>query len=67
MSAVYREMRYGQTPVSDGARLIFSLRCLRDVLEVLAVEKLEQRLAELERPTLVLQAQRDDYAAPCAH
>jgi hypothetical protein len=42
MSAVYREMRYGQTPVSDGARLIFSLRCLRDVLEVLAVEKLEQ-------------------------
>jgi hypothetical protein len=47
MGCVYREMRYGSTSVSDGAKLIFALRCLRDVLETLMVEKLEARLDEM--------------------
>jgi hypothetical protein len=33
MGCVYREMRYGSTPICDGAKLIYSLRCMRDVIE----------------------------------
>jgi hypothetical protein len=47
MSSVYREMRYGQTPVNDGSRLIFALRCMRDVLETVHIERLEARVAEI--------------------
>jgi hypothetical protein len=50
MGNVYREMRVGTTKIADGTRLIYSLRCMRDVLETIAVERLEDRLDELERP-----------------
>ena len=47
MGCVYREMRYGTTPIADGAKLIYSLRCMRDVIETLMIEKLEARLDEM--------------------
>jgi len=47
MGSVYREMRLGLTPAQDGARLIFALRCMRDVLETLHIERLEARVAEI--------------------
>jgi len=48
MGAVYREMRQGTTKIADGTRLIYALRCMRDVLETIAVERIEDRLDELE-------------------
>jgi hypothetical protein len=48
MGCVYREMRQGTTKIADGTRLVYSLRCMRDVLETIAVERLEDRLDELE-------------------
>ena len=48
MGCVYREMRYGHTAVNDGARLIFALRCMRDVLETVAIERVEARLDAME-------------------
>jgi hypothetical protein len=48
MGAVYREMRYGQTAVSDGTRLIYSLKCMRDVIETLLLQQLDERLTKLE-------------------
>jgi hypothetical protein len=47
MGCVYRDMRYGSTPIGDGAKLIYSLRCMRDVIETLMIEKLEARLDEM--------------------
>ena len=48
MGAVYREMRRGQTPIADRSRLIYSLRCMRDVIETIAIERLEDRLNQME-------------------
>ena len=48
MSAVYREMRLNKTAICDGAKLIYSLRCMRDVLETVVLERIEDRLAQLE-------------------
>jgi hypothetical protein len=48
MSNVYREMRCGQTAIADGTKLIFSLRCLRDVLEAITLGRVERRLDEIE-------------------
>jgi hypothetical protein len=48
MGAVYREMRTGKTPIVDGSRLIYSLKCLRDVIETAALERIESRLEQLE-------------------
>jgi len=43
-------MRYGQTAIADGTKLSFSLRRLRDVLETITLERVEQRLTRLEGP-----------------
>jgi hypothetical protein len=48
MGAVYREMRTGKTAMGDGAKLIYSLRCMRDVLETIMLERIESRLEQLE-------------------
>jgi hypothetical protein len=48
MGAVYREMRTGKTAMGDGAKLIYSLRCMRDVLETVVLERIESRLEQLE-------------------
>jgi hypothetical protein len=48
MGNVYREMRQGTTKIADGTRLIYALRCMRDVLESLALERIEDRLDQLE-------------------
>jgi hypothetical protein len=48
MGAVYREMRTGKTPVADGTKLIYALRCMRDVIETVVLERIESRLEELE-------------------
>ena len=50
MGNVYREMRQGTTKIADGTKLIYSLRCMRDVLESVALERLEDRLDQLEGP-----------------
>lgn len=50
MGAVYREMRLGSTQISDGTKLIYSLRCMRDVIETIALERIEVRLDQLEGP-----------------
>ena len=50
MGNVYREMRFGQTQISDGTRLIYSLKCMRDVIETLTLERLDERLTRLEEP-----------------
>jgi hypothetical protein len=50
MGCVYREMRKGTTPIGDGSRLIYSLRCMRDVIETIALDRLEDRLQRLEDP-----------------
>jgi hypothetical protein len=52
MGNVYREMRYGHTPVGDGTRLIFALKCMRDVLETIGIERIEKRLDEMEGRTI---------------
>jgi hypothetical protein len=44
MGNVYREMRYATTPIADGTKLIYSLKCMRDVIETIALERLEQRM-----------------------
>jgi hypothetical protein len=44
----YREMRTGKTAMGDGAKLIYSLRCMRDVLETVVLERIESRLEQLE-------------------
>ena len=46
MGCVYREMRYGTTEIADGTKLIYSLKCMRDVLETITLERLEQRMDE---------------------
>jgi hypothetical protein len=48
MGNVYREMRQGTTKIAEGTRLIYALRCMRDVLESITVERIEDRLDELE-------------------
>jgi hypothetical protein len=48
MGCVYREIRQGQTPIGDGTRLIYSLRCMRDVIETIALERIEDRLDQME-------------------
>jgi hypothetical protein len=48
MGAVYREMRTGKTPMADGSRLIYSLKCMRDVMETVILERIESRLEQLE-------------------
>lgn len=48
MGNVYREMRQGTTKIQDGTRLIYSLKLMRDVLETIALERVEVRLDELE-------------------
>jgi hypothetical protein len=48
MGAVYREMRTGKTPIADGTRLIYSLKCMRDVIETVLLERIESRLEQLE-------------------
>lgn len=48
MGNVYREMRNGTTKIADGTRLIYSLRCMRDVIETITLERLEVRLEQLE-------------------
>jgi hypothetical protein len=48
MGAVYREMRTGRTTISDGAKLIYSLRCMRDVIETVVLERIESRLEQLD-------------------
>jgi hypothetical protein len=48
MGNVYREMRQGTTKIADGTRLIYCLKCMRDVLETIAVERIEDRLDQLE-------------------
>ena len=48
MGNVYREMRCGQTEITDGSRLIYSLRCMRDVIETITIERIEDRLDQLE-------------------
>jgi hypothetical protein len=48
MGAVYREMRTGKTPIADGTRLVYALRCMRDVIETVVLERIENRLEQLE-------------------
>jgi len=48
MGNVYREMRQGATKIADGTRLIYCLKCMRDVIETIAVERIEDRLGQLE-------------------
>jgi hypothetical protein len=50
MGCVYREMRLGKTPIADGSKLIFSLRCLRDVIETMVLQRLDERITVLEQP-----------------
>jgi hypothetical protein len=47
MGCVYREMRVGKTEIADGSKLIYSLRCMRDVIETIAIERIEKRLDEM--------------------
>ena len=47
MAAVYREMRYKQTNVNEGAKLIFALGTMRTVLETIALEKLQAQLDQV--------------------
>jgi hypothetical protein len=44
MGCVYREMRHNSTPIADGAKLIYSLRCMRDVIETITLQKLEEKM-----------------------
>ena len=48
MGAVYREMRTGKIAMGDGAKLIYSLRCMRDVIEMIMLERIESRFEQLE-------------------
>ena len=48
MGAVYREMRAGKTPIADGTKLIYSLKCMRDVIETVKLEWITERLEQLE-------------------
>jgi hypothetical protein len=50
MGCVYREMRRGLLPHADGAKLVYALRCMRDVIETMAFERIEERLVKLEDP-----------------
>jgi hypothetical protein len=45
---VYREMRTRKTPVEVGTKLIYSLKCLRETIEAIMTERLEQRLLTVE-------------------
>jgi hypothetical protein len=46
MASVYRECRSGAMDISSGAKLTYMLRCMRDVLETITIEKLEKRMDE---------------------
>ena len=48
MGCVYREMRFKQIPAGDGTRLIYALRCMRDVIETITLEAIERRLDRME-------------------
>jgi hypothetical protein len=45
-------MRYRQTTMEDGSKPIRSLRCLREVIEAIAWERIETRIAALENQLL---------------
>jgi hypothetical protein len=49
MASIYREMRHGSTPPDVGSRLIWALSAMRGVLETIALERIEARLAEIEQ------------------
>jgi hypothetical protein len=46
MGAVYREMRRGELDVTTGAKLVYTLRCLRETIEGIILERLDGRLSE---------------------
>jgi hypothetical protein len=48
MQAVYREARVGKTPLPDATKLVFVLKSMREVLEAMALEGIERRLAEMQ-------------------
>lgn len=48
MAAVYRESRLGHSSVEDSQKWVSMLRCMRDVIETMALERIEQRLEQLE-------------------
>jgi hypothetical protein len=37
-----------QTPRAEGSRLIYSSKCMRDVMETVTLERIESRLEQLE-------------------
>ena len=50
MGAVYREMRLGSTSTGDGTKLVYCLRCMRDVVETMQLEHIKARITQLEEP-----------------
>jgi len=67
MGNVYREMRQGSTPIADGTRLIHSLRCMREVIEAITLERVEDRLAALEGEDNGTASVRPDNSAALRH
>jgi hypothetical protein len=47
---VYREARMGSTPLADATRLALILKTMRDCLETLVLQQLDERLRQLEDP-----------------
>jgi hypothetical protein len=57
MAQVYRQARRGEIAISNATKLMFMLRCLiiiRDVIESQALADLDRRLTVLEHPLAAL-------------
>jgi hypothetical protein len=48
MSAVYREARLGKTKSEEATKLIYCLKEMRATVEVLLLEEIQAKLAELD-------------------
>jgi hypothetical protein len=48
MRAVYREARLGKTKLDEATKLIYCLKEMRATVEVLALEHIQRKLAELD-------------------
>jgi hypothetical protein len=58
MGAVYREMRRGELDVTTGAKLVYTLRCLRETIEGIILERLDDRLSEATERALERASER---------
>src|SRR5262249_1668936 len=59
--------RQGSTPIADGTRLIHSLRCMREVIEAITVERVEDRWGALEGEANGTASVRPDNSAALRH